>query len=341
MRDRRKRRRERHGETHRAEGGGCLKQTQVHRHVFDKRNGARTAEDDRHADDRERDRIHDAARLDGSSEGCDRRPSAQRADRAEREHCHRHGLKAARRRAGRAADQHEHARDRLRGVGQRALVDGVEARRAQRHRLERRREQPVRHAHAAERRRITPLEQQRQHKAAAEQYARHGEYELAVQAEAAEAPVIPHIAPYKKAETAEHDERHDGQIHERVVRIVHERAERIVRRAHEVEAAVAERRYRMENTHADAAQQPELLHEADGHVIEKNSYPIPPIFTLMAKKGNVDEQMMYNTYNMGLGLVIAVDPAQADAAIAAIEAAGEKAYRVGSIEAGEKGVILK
>ena len=51
--------------------------------------------------------------------------------------------------------------------------------------------------------------------------------------------------------------------------------------------------------------------------------------------------MMYNTYNMGLGLVIAVDPAQADAAIAAIEAAGEKAYRVGSIEAGEKGVILK
>ena len=76
-------------------------------------------------------------------------------------------------------------------------------------------------------------------------------------------------------------------------------------------------------------------------VIEKNSYPIPPIFTLMAKKGNVDEQMMYNTYNMGLGLVIAVDPAQADAAIAAIEAAGEKAYRVGSIEAGEKGVILK
>ena len=76
-------------------------------------------------------------------------------------------------------------------------------------------------------------------------------------------------------------------------------------------------------------------------VIEKNSYPIPPIFTLMAKKGNVDEQMMYNTYNMGLGLVIAVDPAQADVAIAAIEAAGEKAYRVGSIEAGEKGVILK
>jgi phosphoribosylformylglycinamidine cyclo-ligase len=86
---------------------------------------------------------------------------------------------------------------------------------------------------------------------------------------------------------------------------------------------------------------PRMLKYDTVAVIEKNSYPIPPIFTLMAKKGNVDEQMMYNTYNMGLGLVIAVDPAQADAAIAAIEAAGEKAYRVGSIEAGEKGVILK
>lgn len=86
---------------------------------------------------------------------------------------------------------------------------------------------------------------------------------------------------------------------------------------------------------------PRMLKDDTVAVIEKNSYPIPPIFTLMAKTGNVDEQMMYNTYNMGLGLVIAVDPAQADAAIAAIEAAGEKAYRVGSIEAGEKGVILK
>lgn len=86
---------------------------------------------------------------------------------------------------------------------------------------------------------------------------------------------------------------------------------------------------------------PRMLKDDTVAVIEKNNYPIPPIFTLMAKKGNVDEQMMYNTYNMGLGLVIAVDPAQADAAIAAIEAAGEKAYRVGSIEAGEKGVILK
>ena len=86
---------------------------------------------------------------------------------------------------------------------------------------------------------------------------------------------------------------------------------------------------------------PRMLKDDTVAVIEKDSYPIPPIFKLMAKKGNVEEQMMYNTYNMGLGLVIAVAPSQADAAIAAIEAAGDKAYRVGQIEAGEKGVILK
>ena len=86
---------------------------------------------------------------------------------------------------------------------------------------------------------------------------------------------------------------------------------------------------------------PRMLKDDTVAVIEKNSYPIPPIFTLMAEKGNVEEQMMYNTYNMGLGLVIAVDPAQADAAITAIEAAGDKAYRVGQIATGEKGVILK
>lgn len=86
---------------------------------------------------------------------------------------------------------------------------------------------------------------------------------------------------------------------------------------------------------------PRMLKDDTVAVIEKNSYPIPPIFGLMARKGQVEEQMMYNTYNMGLGLVIAVAPEQADAAVAAIEAAGDKAYRVGLIENGEKGVILK
>ena len=60
----------------------------------------------------------------------------------------------------------------------------------------------------------------------------------------------------------------------------------------------------------------------------------------MRKKGQLEEKLMYNTYNMGLGMVLALDPADADKAIAAIETAGEKAYLVGEVKAGEKGVTL-
>ena len=74
--------------------------------------------------------------------------------------------------------------------------------------------------------------------------------------------------------------------------------------------------------------------------IRKDSYPIPPVFSLMAKKGEVEEHMMYNTYNMGIGMILAVDPADAEAALQAARSAGEDPYTVGVIEAGEKGVVL-
>ena len=85
---------------------------------------------------------------------------------------------------------------------------------------------------------------------------------------------------------------------------------------------------------------PRMLPEGKRAVIEKASYPIPPIFTMMAREGNVDEKMMYNTYNMGLGMVLAVDPADVDKTMDAIRAAGDTPYVVGKIEDGEKGVTL-
>jgi phosphoribosylformylglycinamidine cyclo-ligase len=85
---------------------------------------------------------------------------------------------------------------------------------------------------------------------------------------------------------------------------------------------------------------PRMLKEGTRAVIEKDSYPIPPIFGLLAKTGDIEEQMMYNTYNMGLGMIVAVDPADAEKAMAAIREAGETPYVVGRIEAGEKGVTL-
>lgn len=85
---------------------------------------------------------------------------------------------------------------------------------------------------------------------------------------------------------------------------------------------------------------PRMLKEGTHAVINKNSYPIPQIFTLMAKKGNIEEHMMYNTYNMGLGMIVAVDPADVDKTMEAMKAAGDTPYVVGTIEAGEKGVTL-
>lgn len=85
---------------------------------------------------------------------------------------------------------------------------------------------------------------------------------------------------------------------------------------------------------------PRMLKEGTHAVINKNSYPIPPIFTLMAKKGNIEEHMMYNTYNMGLGMIVAVDPAHVDKTMEAMKSAGDTPYVVGTIEAGEKGVTL-
>ena len=85
---------------------------------------------------------------------------------------------------------------------------------------------------------------------------------------------------------------------------------------------------------------PRMLPEGILAVVEKNSYEVPAIFKLLQKKGNIEEKMMYNTYNMGLGLVLAVDAADVEKTLAAIREAGETPFVVGHCEAGEKGVTL-
>ena len=85
---------------------------------------------------------------------------------------------------------------------------------------------------------------------------------------------------------------------------------------------------------------PRMLKEGTHAVVEKDSYPIPPIFAKLAKEGEIEEQMMYNTFNMGLGMVLAVDPADVEKTIEAINAAGYESYEVGYIAEGEKGAEL-
>jgi phosphoribosylformylglycinamidine cyclo-ligase len=85
---------------------------------------------------------------------------------------------------------------------------------------------------------------------------------------------------------------------------------------------------------------PRMLPEGVKAVVKKDSYEVPAIFKLMAKEGGIEEEMMYNTYNMGIGMMLALDPKDVDSAVKAIEAAGETAYIVGEIASGEKGVEL-
>lgn len=83
---------------------------------------------------------------------------------------------------------------------------------------------------------------------------------------------------------------------------------------------------------------PRMLPDGIRAVVEKDSYEVPAVFKLLQEKGNIEEHMMYNTYNMGLGMVLAVAPEDVEKTLAAVGAAGETAYVVGRCESGEKGV---
>ena len=85
---------------------------------------------------------------------------------------------------------------------------------------------------------------------------------------------------------------------------------------------------------------PRMLKDGVRAVIRKDSYPVPPIFPMMAKKGEIDEKIMYNTFNMGIGMIVAVAPEDVEKTMAAMKEAGETPYVIGSLEAGEKGVTV-
>ncbi|MSS62429.1 phosphoribosylformylglycinamidine cyclo-ligase [Velocimicrobium porci] len=85
---------------------------------------------------------------------------------------------------------------------------------------------------------------------------------------------------------------------------------------------------------------PRMLPEGMHAVIKKDSYSVPPIFKMLAREGQIEEKMMYNTYNMGIGMVVAVAPSDAEKTIQLLEEAGEQAYVIGEIKAQDKGVTL-
>ncbi|MGI5990210.1 MAG: phosphoribosylformylglycinamidine cyclo-ligase [Lachnospiraceae bacterium] len=85
---------------------------------------------------------------------------------------------------------------------------------------------------------------------------------------------------------------------------------------------------------------PRMLPDGISAMISRDSYPVPPIFKMLQKDGNIEEHVMYNTFNMGIGMVLALDPSDVDKAMAAIESAGEKPYVIGQTQAGNKEAIV-
>ena len=85
---------------------------------------------------------------------------------------------------------------------------------------------------------------------------------------------------------------------------------------------------------------PRMLRDGVRARIQKDSYPVPPVFRIMQEKGNVEEKIMYNTFNMGIGMVLAVRPEDVEKTMQAARSAGEYPYQIGAVEAGEKGVVL-
>ncbi|MCI5639440.1 MAG: phosphoribosylformylglycinamidine cyclo-ligase [Lachnospiraceae bacterium] len=85
---------------------------------------------------------------------------------------------------------------------------------------------------------------------------------------------------------------------------------------------------------------PRMLHDGVRAQIQADSYPIPPIFDMLAKEGDIAKEMMYNTYNMGIGMLLAVDAADADKTVELVKQSGQQAYIIGEVVAGDKGVTL-
>lgn len=85
---------------------------------------------------------------------------------------------------------------------------------------------------------------------------------------------------------------------------------------------------------------PRMLHDGVHAQIKADSYEIPPIFDMLAKDGDIAKEMMYNTYNMGMGMILAVDAKDADKTVELVNASGQKGFIIGEITEGEKGITL-
>lgn len=85
---------------------------------------------------------------------------------------------------------------------------------------------------------------------------------------------------------------------------------------------------------------PRMLREGVALKIDKNSYEVPPIFKLIAERGNIPERDMYNTFNMGIGMAVIVPESEVEKSLEILKQAGEEAYLIGEVIEGNREVII-
>ena len=85
---------------------------------------------------------------------------------------------------------------------------------------------------------------------------------------------------------------------------------------------------------------PRMLREGVALKIDKNSYEVPPIFKLIAEKGNIPDRDMYNSFNMGIGMAVIVPESEVEKSLEILKQAGEEAYLIGEVIAGNKEIIV-
>ncbi|HHY83135.1 MAG TPA: phosphoribosylformylglycinamidine cyclo-ligase [Clostridiales bacterium] len=86
---------------------------------------------------------------------------------------------------------------------------------------------------------------------------------------------------------------------------------------------------------------PRMLPEGLSASIRRGSWPILPIFSLLREAGQIEERSMYNTFNMGIGMVLACEAGQENEIISCLKETGYQAYAIGSVSAGREGVVLR
>ena len=296
-------RRDPRGEAHGAQGGGHLKGAVQIGQSLQRREGDRPGAEQTHHHQRQGHGVEHP--LVGHRPAPHRHlfPARQAGPEGQQQHRQRHRLDAARRGAGRAADEHQHHRQSPGTLPQPPLSQAVKARGAQRDRLEQGVEQLLPQGHGPQGGGIVVLGDQREYRPQGQQSRRHSQHQLAVQGQPPPAPGPDHVLPHKEAQASHHDEDRRGQQDHRVVPYPRQAGKGPISPAQQVEARVAEGGHRVEDPppqppcKAETGDEPGRQQRRTGPLQEKGPHQRPAhhphhaVQVVQVKGGDHDEPL--------------------------------------------------